>query len=203
MIDRAGRIRPQVALLVAAALLLVPWLGLTPLFDVDEGAFGEATREMLASGDWLSTTLNGAPRFDKPILIYWLQAASAAVFGLGEFALRLPSALAALAWIAAIGRFASERLDGNGVGFDPVALAVERRLDDEFEKAGQAERIAKNGAFEHPAEHAAYLIGRRCFRRRLEACFPRCRVRLHSQVALLKRLAADAPRAIPTSAFPS
>jgi len=112
MIDRAGRIRPQVALLVAAALLLVPWLGLTPLFDVDEGAFGEATREMLASGDWLSTTLNGAPRFDKPILIYWLQAASAAVFGLGEFALRLPSALAALAWIAAIGRFASERLDG-------------------------------------------------------------------------------------------
>ena len=103
--------RLQAAVLIAAALLLVPALGLAPLFDVDEGAFGEATREMLASGDWLSTTLNGAPRFDKPILIYWLQAASVGAFGLNEFALRLPSALAALAWIAAIGRFASSRLD--------------------------------------------------------------------------------------------
>jgi 4-amino-4-deoxy-L-arabinose transferase-like glycosyltransferase len=103
--------RLQTAVLIAAALLLVPALGLTPLFDVDEGAFGEATREMLASGDWLSTTLNGAPRFDKPILIYWLQAASVAALGLNEFALRLPSALAALAWITAIGRFASARVN--------------------------------------------------------------------------------------------
>lgn len=107
-----GAVYPwQRAVLIAAALLLVPALGLPPLFDVDEGAFGEATREMLASGDWLSTTLNGAPRFDKPILIYWLQAASASAFGLNEFSLRLPSALAALAWIGAIGRFASSRRD--------------------------------------------------------------------------------------------
>jgi len=111
--------RLQTAVLVAAALLLLPAVGLPPLFDVDEGAFGEATREMLASGDWLSTTLNGAPRFDKPILIYWLQAMSVAALGLNEFALRLPSALAALAWIAAIGRFASARL-----GAETGALAA-------------------------------------------------------------------------------
>jgi hypothetical protein len=104
--------RLQFAVLIAAALLLVPALGLPPLFDVDEGAFGEATREMLASGDWLSTTLNGAPRFDKPILVYWLQAISVSALGLNEFALRLPSALAALAWIFAIVRFVSPRLDG-------------------------------------------------------------------------------------------
>ena len=95
---------------IAAAMLMLPALGLPPLFDVDEGAFSEATREMLAGGDWLSTTLNGAPRFDKPILIYWLQAASVEAFGLNEFALRLPSTLAALAWIAALGRFAARRL---------------------------------------------------------------------------------------------
>jgi len=111
--------RLQTAVLVAAALLLLPAVGLPPLFDVDEGAFGEATREMLASGDWLSTTLNGAPRFDKPILIYWLQAVSVAALGLNEFALRLPSALAALAWITAIGRFASARL-----GAETGALAA-------------------------------------------------------------------------------
>ena len=49
-------------------------LGGAPLFDVDEGAFSEATREMFERGDFLFTYLNGAPRFDKPIFIYWLQA---------------------------------------------------------------------------------------------------------------------------------
>jgi len=51
-------------------------------------------------------------------LIYWLQAASVATLGLNEFALRLPSALAALAWIAAIGRFTAPRL-----GAEVAALA--------------------------------------------------------------------------------
>ena len=39
-------------------VLLLAGLGRAPLFDVDEGAFSEATREMLASGDWGHTTLN-------------------------------------------------------------------------------------------------------------------------------------------------
>ncbi|MBU1690437.1 MAG: glycosyltransferase family 39 protein [Gammaproteobacteria bacterium] len=55
---------------------------------------------MLASGNFLSTTLNGEPRYDKPILIYWLQAASASLFGINEFAFRLPSALAGSGWVA-------------------------------------------------------------------------------------------------------
>lgn len=80
----------------------------TPLFDVDEGAFTEATREMLATGNWVSTYLNGEPRHDKPILIYWLQAVSASLFGLSEGALRLPSMLAAFAWIALMYAFARQ-----------------------------------------------------------------------------------------------
>ena len=73
-------------------------LGSVPLFDLDEGAFSEATREMILSGNYLTTYLNGELRFDKPILIYWFQAASVHLFGLNEFALRLPSALAATLW---------------------------------------------------------------------------------------------------------
>ncbi len=86
-----------------ALLLLVPLLaGLasTPLFDVDEGAFSEATREMVASGDWGHTTLNGEDRFDKPIGVYWLQAASVRVFGPEPFAFRLPSVLSG--WLLAL-----------------------------------------------------------------------------------------------------
>ncbi|PXW95804.1 4-amino-4-deoxy-L-arabinose transferase-like glycosyltransferase [Sphaerotilus hippei] len=94
---------------LAMAIVALLRIGAAPLFDVDEGAFSEATREMLASGDWGHTTLNGEPRFDKPILIYWLQAASVAVFGLGELALRLPSALATWGWALALVLFAWPR----------------------------------------------------------------------------------------------
>lgn len=68
-------------------------LGQAPLFDVDEGAFAEASREMLTSGDFGHTTLNGADRFDKPVGVYWLQALSIAIFGASEWAVRLPSAV--------------------------------------------------------------------------------------------------------------
>lgn len=79
------------------------------LFDVDEGAFTEATREMLISRDWGHTTLNGLDRFDKPIGVYWLQALSASILGLNEFSFRLPSALSA--WLAslALAFFANEK----------------------------------------------------------------------------------------------
>ena len=80
-------------------------LGTPPLFDWDEGAFSEATREMLTSGDWISITLNGVPRYDKPVLIHWLQAASVSLLGTNEFAFRLPSALAASAWVMVVYSF--------------------------------------------------------------------------------------------------
>lgn len=104
-----GERRAMALWALAMGLVALLGLGLAPLFDVDEGAFSEATREMLASGDWGHTTLNGAPRFDKPILIYWLQAASVHAFGLNEAALRLPSGLATWAWVLAVAAFAWPR----------------------------------------------------------------------------------------------
>ncbi|MDB5933019.1 MAG: hypothetical protein JWQ01_363 [Massilia sp.] len=100
-----------------ALLALAVWLAFFnqlnafPLFDVDEGAFSEATREMLARGDYVTTWLNGQPRFDKPILTYWLQALSVTLFGVHEFAFRLPSALAAAGWIGAILVFTRQYAD--------------------------------------------------------------------------------------------
>lgn len=97
--------------LLLPLLMLLSGLGMAPLFDVDEGAFSEATREMLDKGDYWSTWLNGNPRFDKPILIYWLQALSVSLFGAVEWAFRLPSALAAALWCTVISRFAREFID--------------------------------------------------------------------------------------------
>ena len=95
--------------MVLLVVLYLVRLGAAPLFDVDEGAFAEATREMLSSGDWGHTLLNGADRFDKPILVYWLQAASMAVFGVTEFAARLPSALCTLAAAYSVGHHLRSR----------------------------------------------------------------------------------------------
>jgi 4-amino-4-deoxy-L-arabinose transferase-like glycosyltransferase len=89
-------------------LLLLPFLALgsAPLFDLDEGAFTASTTEMFLRGDFLSTHLLGVPRYDKPILSYWLEAASAHLFGFNEWGFRLPSALAASLWIGLTWAFA-------------------------------------------------------------------------------------------------
>jgi len=100
--------------LFLAAVIFVSFfasLSMAPLFDLDEGAFSEATREMLASGNYLTTYLNGVLRFDKPILIYWFQALSASIFGIKAFAFRLPSALAGIGWAYGIYWFGRRYFD--------------------------------------------------------------------------------------------
>jgi 4-amino-4-deoxy-L-arabinose transferase-like glycosyltransferase len=96
----------KIALFLAVLINFYFTLFLTPLFNLDEGAFSEATREMLLNHDFITTYLNGELRFAKPILIYWLQAVSVTIFGLNEFALRLPSAIAATLWTGGIYFFA-------------------------------------------------------------------------------------------------
>jgi 4-amino-4-deoxy-L-arabinose transferase len=76
------------------AIYLLP-LGIRPAASPDEARYGEISREMIASGDWVSPRFNGVRYFEKPILGYWLNSVSIALFGENNFAVRLPSALAA------------------------------------------------------------------------------------------------------------
>jgi len=77
---------------LAIGLLIVAWFAATawarPLLLPDEGRYVGVAWEMLRSGDWLTPTLNGLPFFHKPPLMYWLTAASMAVFGMNEWAAR-------------------------------------------------------------------------------------------------------------------
>ncbi|CAG5011463.1 Undecaprenyl phosphate-alpha-4-amino-4-deoxy-L-arabinose arabinosyl transferase [Dyadobacter sp. CECT 9275] len=95
----------------------------TPLFDEDEGFFAEGTREMVARNDFVSSFVNQEQRFDKPPLTNWLQYASAQVFGWNEFAIRLPSALAAILWMLIIYLFTKHRL-GERVAFFATLIAA-------------------------------------------------------------------------------
>ncbi len=83
-------------LLAAGSGLFLVNLGGASLWDADEGLNATAAYEMRESGNWIIPTFNAELRSHKPALLYWLQMAAYAVFGVNEFAARLPSALAAL-----------------------------------------------------------------------------------------------------------
>ena len=84
-------------------------LGQTGLVDETPALFAASARHMAESGDWLIPQVNGLPRYDKPPLIYWLMAGFYALPGsdqwdpLGSWAARLPSALASMATMVALG----------------------------------------------------------------------------------------------------
>ncbi|NEX20146.1 glycosyltransferase family 39 protein [Thiorhodococcus mannitoliphagus] len=112
-------------LLVLVIALSFFWqLGAVPLYDLDEGAFTEATREMLASGNFITPHRDGEPRYDKPVLIYWAQAASVEWLGFNEFALRLPSAMAATLWVMALWFFVRARIDAETATVAGLVMAL-------------------------------------------------------------------------------
>ena len=72
-------------------------LGSTSLVDETEPLFAEAARQMTVTNNWITPYFNGETRFDKPPLIYWLMAIGYRLIGVNEWAVRLPSAIAAIA----------------------------------------------------------------------------------------------------------
>jgi 4-amino-4-deoxy-L-arabinose transferase-like glycosyltransferase len=92
-----------------------------PPLPGDEARFAQATREMLARGDWVVPTVGGVPRYDKPILIYWLLAASQTALGDTPLAYRLPSILAAAVTVGLVAWWARRRW-GPGAGLTAGGL---------------------------------------------------------------------------------
>lgn len=85
--------RTELLIVVVALLLFVPGLGAVHLFDWDEINFAEIAREMILTGDYLRPQVDFRPFCEKPPLFMWLQALCMTVFGVGEFAARLPDAI--------------------------------------------------------------------------------------------------------------
>ena len=103
--DRLDRWLPWI-LAAGAICVLFYQLGAAALFEPDEGRNAEKAREILLLSDWLTPHENFHPVLDKPIFFYWLIALSYKLFGICEWAARLPSALAALGCVALVYFFA-------------------------------------------------------------------------------------------------
>ncbi|MEL6141315.1 MAG: glycosyltransferase family 39 protein, partial [Bacteroidota bacterium] len=80
-------------LVLAGAVFFLPFLGAVHLFDWDEINFAEISREMIELNDYLRIHVNYEPFWEKPPFFFWLQALAMHIFGVGEYAARLPNAL--------------------------------------------------------------------------------------------------------------
>src|SRR5882762_3021626 len=85
--------------IVSAAILYFIGAGRVSRWDRDEAWYAQTSKQMVESGDWVVPRFLDSPRYAKPILIYWCQAASMKLFGPTALAARIPSALAMLGTI--------------------------------------------------------------------------------------------------------
>src|SRR4030095_13447101 len=93
-IDRRNTI---IVATVAAAIFLGTTFSPPSLMDDVDAVQAQIARTMLQSGDWVTARLDGIAYLEKSPLKYWMMAISFAIFGVRDWAARLPLAFAAVA----------------------------------------------------------------------------------------------------------
>ena len=72
------------------------------LVGADEPRYAQVAREMLARHDLITPTLGGKPWLEKPVLYYWQAMLAFGIFGVSDWAARLPSAIDATLMVVAV-----------------------------------------------------------------------------------------------------
>ena len=116
-------LRAFLAVFVALAVVIGVDNLARPLANPDEGRYSEISREMAASGDWVTPRLNGIKYFEKPPLQYWASAIAIRLFGPNEYAARIYTWLAALATVLLVG-FTASRLGTREAGMASMLALV-------------------------------------------------------------------------------
>jgi 4-amino-4-deoxy-L-arabinose transferase-like glycosyltransferase len=92
------------ALLLAGFCAFLFFYGLAQfgLIGADEPRYAQVAREMLERHDWVTPVLGGRPWLEKPPLYYWQAMVAYSIFGVSDWAARLPSALDATFLVLAV-----------------------------------------------------------------------------------------------------
>lgn len=117
-------VRRDVGWLTALGVLALVGLGSIGLVDYDEAAYAEVARAMWKSGDWLVPSLCGEPFYEKPPLLYWVQALGFALFGVGEVGARIGTALAGAATPLVLYGFARRPLGPRAALYGALVLGT-------------------------------------------------------------------------------
>jgi 4-amino-4-deoxy-L-arabinose transferase-like glycosyltransferase len=107
-----------------AAILYLCGLGHPALWEPDEGRYAEIAREMVVSGDYVTPRDDFELYFEKPPLVYWAEAAAIQIFGVNEFALRLPAALFSIGQVVITAALAEAMLDAPAGLLASLVLAL-------------------------------------------------------------------------------
>jgi len=115
-----------VLLLLLVSFPVFLFLGALPIRLWDESRLAINACEMLRNGKYLVPTFDGAPDMwnTKPPLMIWFQVLSMKIFGVNEWALRFPSALAALFTCAVLMLFSVRYVKNFWLGFIWVLVLV-------------------------------------------------------------------------------
>lgn len=96
-------------------IVIALWLGfaasIRQLAVPDEGRYGDITRWMVASGDWLTPRINGIPFFHKPPLLHWLGGGLMEVFGPHIWVMRLVPVFAGMVMLLSVFWFVSRHAE--------------------------------------------------------------------------------------------
>src|SRR5664280_1178295 len=83
-------------LLIAGSVYFTGVISPPSIQDDSDAVLAQAARTMLTTGDWVTPRLDGVPYLEKPPLQYWMMTVSYKVFGVHDWAARVPYALCSI-----------------------------------------------------------------------------------------------------------
>ena len=125
--QRAALIADLLTLAIFCGFLFFYGLGSFGLVGADEPRYAQIAREMLARHDWVTPVLNGTAWLEKPVLYYWGAILSYKLFGVSDWAARVPSATMATLLVSSVYLFLrrfrpGSQLDGALIVASSVAM---------------------------------------------------------------------------------
>jgi len=168
-VHRSLRRGVLIAALVAALTPYLVNLGGSTIWDANEAYYVETPREMLESGDYLNPSFNYEPRFNKPVLSYWMVAGLYHLFGVSVTTERLAIAACAFVMLTAaflLGRSLAGSVDAGllamlGLAAGPRFFMFSRRILIDTANSAALSMILVCFVLSelHPARRRAYLTG--------------------------------------------
>ncbi|MCG2608995.1 glycosyltransferase family 39 protein [Acinetobacter sp. SM34] len=116
--------RSSKLMLWCISIWLIACAGIRYFSLPDEGRYGDISRVMLQSGDWLVPRLNGLPFMHKPPLLHWISSVLMEIFGVHVWVLRLVPTLAGIMMLVGLFWFLKKHCNERIAQLSVVILAT-------------------------------------------------------------------------------
>jgi len=105
-------------LLISTLTLRLLSLALYPLMDTTEARYGEMARIMFETGNWVTPMFDyDVPFWGKPPLFTWLSSLGFSLFGINEFAARVPHLLVGIGVIGLVYKLGKDHFQSTDDGY--------------------------------------------------------------------------------------